>query len=386
MQNRWMTGLGLVFLALNPGCFLSRGTAPSTWRTDAIVIGELSSMTGAESAYGLSTHEGIALAVDQANQRGGIHGKKIEVITRDTQGKTEIAISQATRLITENRVQILLGEVASALSLAIAPVAQSYRVPLISPASTHPKLTSMGDYIFRSCFIEPFQGSVMAKFAIDHLNLKKAAILRDQESEYSHSLANYFLEDFKQMGGRVVLDIAYSPRDKSFKPYLNQIKASKPDIIFIPGYYRQVEQIAREAAELNLRATLLGGDGWEGSLFAPMAKTLPSGAYFSTHFSIDDQNPAVQAFVAQFKDRYGKAPNALSALGYDAARIALKAIEKAPSLSPSDIREALSETRNFEGVTGMISMNKDRNAVKPAVVLRVEPSGGVSYISSINPG
>jgi branched-chain amino acid transport system substrate-binding protein len=379
--------LSLYFLLafLLSGCFEHSSSKTLPIIENEIRLGEYGAMTGAESVFGTDTHKGIWMAVEEANRKGGIRKKHIKIISYDTEGKAEKAISAVTKLINHDHVHVILGEVASSLSLAAAPVAQSYQVPMISPASTHPKITQLGNYIFRSCFIEPFQGSVMAKFAINHLNLKKAAILRDQESEYSHALANFFSDDFKKMGGQILIDLNYSSRAGNYRAQLLKIKSTKADIIFIPGYYREVEKIIPLAKEIGIRAVLLGGDGWDGLHLNPQDQSPLLPAYFSHHFSADDKNAAVQGFVSRFEEQYGHRPNGLSALGYDAASIALDAIQRSSDLSPKNIREAVASTRNFQGVTGVISINSDRNAIKPAVVLKVEPSGTFSYVASINP-
>ncbi|NBX76200.1 MAG: ABC transporter substrate-binding protein [Proteobacteria bacterium] len=374
---------GLAFLV--SGCFERSNPKTLPLVENEIRLGEFGAMTGTESVFGTDTHKGIWMAVEEANRKGGIRKKNIKVITYDTEGKAEKAISAVTQLINQDRVHVILGEVASSLSLAAAPVAQSYQVPMISPASTHPKITQLGNYIFRSCFIEPFQGSVMAKFAINHLNLKKAAILRDQESEYSHALANFFSDDFKKMGGQILIDLNYSSRTENYRTQLQKIKTTKADIIFIPGYYREVEKIIPLAKEIGIRAVLLGGDGWDGLKLRPQDQSPLLPAYFSNHFSADDKNEVVQGFVSRFEEQYGHRPNGLAALGYDAASIVIDAIQRSSDLSHKNIREAVASTRNFQGVTGVISINSERNAIKPAVVLKVEPSGTFSYVASINP-
>jgi len=378
-------GAVLVWASLFFGCSPQTKTPREFPVQSEIVIGEYGSMTGPESTFGQSTHQGILLAIEKANKAGGINGKKVRLISYDTQGKEDAAIAAVTRLITQDKVHLIIGEVASSLSLAAAPVAQSYQVPMISPASTHPRVTALGNYIFRSCFIEPFQGSVMAKFAIHHLSLKKAAIFRDQESEYSRELAKFFIKDFKKLGGTILLDLAYNPNEKNHLSQLSQIKQAKPDLVFIPGYYQDVQHIAKEIKTMGMKAVLLGGDGWEGLKLDPKEPLTPWGGYFSNHFSVDDQSPLVQSFSEEFRTRFNKLPNSLSALGYDAAALSLNAIGRAKVLNHFEIRNAIEQTTNFEGVTGVISINSQRNAIKPAVVIKVEPSGKFSYVASINP-
>jgi len=378
--------LGLVFLSLSASCIKKSDTAGTPANENEIVFGEYGSMTGSESTFGTSTHKGIMMAVEEANKKGGVKGKQVRVISYDTQGKSDEAVTVVTRLITQDRVNVILGEVASSRSIAAAPVAQQYKVPMISPSSTNPKVTQLGDYIFRVCFIDPFQGSVMAKFAINNLNLKKAAIFRDVKSDYSVGLANFFAEDYKKMGGQIVMDVAYSGGDVDFKSQLTKIKETKPDVLFVPGYYTEAGIIAVQARELGIKATLLGGDGWDSNKLSEIGQSSILGAYFSNHYSAEDKSPVVQNFVTQYKAKYGEVPNSLAAQGYDAALIAMDAINRAPDLTSKSIRDAIASTKNFQGVTGIISINEDRNAVKPAVVLKVEAGAKHTYVTTINPG
>lgn len=352
---------------------------------DEIVFGEYGSMTGSESTFGVSTHKGILMAVEEANKAGGINGKKIRVISYDTQGKSEEAVTVVTKLVTQDKVSLLLGEVASSRSLAAAPVAQQYKIPMISPSSTNPKVTAVGDYIFRVCFIDPFQGSVMAKFAVNNLHFKKAAIFRDIKSDYSVGLANFFAEEYKKLGGEIVADVAYSSGDVDFKSQLTSIKGKKPDVLFVPGYYTEVGIIARQTRELGLKSTLLGGDGWDSEKLTEIGGQAIMGGYFSNHYSADDKNAVVQAFVANYKAKYGETPNGLAAMGYDAAIVAIDAAKRSGNLTPSAIRDAIAKTSNFQGVTGVITINNERNAVKPAVVLKVAGNNEFSYVTTVNP-
>lgn len=381
-----MYRLPFILLLLNlAACRPSLSPFRSSPPDSEIRLGEFSSMTGSESTFGLSVHKGILMAIEEANASGGIKGKKIKLILYDTQSRPEEAVKVVTRLIEEDRVHLILGEVASDLSLAAAPICQKHQVPMLTPASTHPQVTQAGDYIFRSCFIEPFQGSVMAKFALNHLNLKKAAILRDEKSEYSTTLASFFSKDFEQMGGEVLIDLSYQNGQTDFTEVLKKIKEKKPDILFVPGYYQEVSSISIQARNLGIKAVFLGGDGWDSRKLIELGKKSIQGSYFSNHFSSEDQSAVVQRFVEQFRNKFGEVPNALSALGYDAARLAIQALQSSKDLKHKNLRNALSEIRNFQGITGLISINSDRNAVKPAVVLKVGPSGKTTYEATISP-
>jgi len=351
---------------------------------DVIKIGEVGSMTGSEATFGTSTHQGILLAVEQANAAGGVNGKKLEVISLDDQGKPEEAATAVTKLITQDHVSAILGEVASSRSLAMAPIAQQYKIPMVTPSSTNPKVTEQGDYIFRVCFIDPFQGHVMAKFALETLKVKKVAILRDVKNDYSVGLADFFTETFKKGGGAVVMDQSYSAGDIDFKSQLTAIRAQSPEAIFVPGYYTEVGLIARQARELGIKAPLMGGDGWDSPKLKEIGGDAINGSFFSNHYSAEDKNPHVQQFITQFKTKFGVIPDGLAAMGYDAAMVLVDAMKRSPKLESTDVRTALATTKGYQGVTGVITINEKRDAVKSAVVLEVA-GGEFKYQTTIAP-
>lgn len=388
-RNRSFLVFGIVFLSLVGfvNC-TKKGDTGASAQADlqALVLGEFGTMTGPESTFGISTHRGIMMAVEEANASGGIQGKPIKVISLDDQGRSDEAVTAVTKLVTQENVQLILGEVASSRSIAAAPVAQKYKVPMISPSSTNPRVTQVGDFIFRVCFIDPFQGKVMAKFAAQNLKMKTAAILRDIKSDYSVGLADFFAEDFQKMGGKIISDLSYSSGDADFKAQLTAIKLKKPDVLFIPGYYTEVGLIARQARELNYNGVLMGGDGWDSAKLTEIGGKAVVGGYFSSHYSPKSDKPVVQNFVAKYKEKYnGEVPNGLAAMGYDAARVAIAAALKSSTLAPTDLRDAVAQTKDFEGVTGVISLNDERNAVKPAVVLKVMASNDYEYVTTVNP-
>ena len=361
------------------------GVASSAETPAEILIGEFGSMTGSESTFGVSTHKGIMMAVEDANKVGGIRGRKLRVISYDDQGKSDEAVTTVTKLATQDKVSLLLGEVASSRSIAAGAVAQKYKIPMISPSSTNPKVTQIGDYIFRVCFIDPFQGAVMAKFAINHLKLKKAAVFTDLRSDYSVGLAKFFIEEFKKLGGSVSVEASYSSGDMDFNSQITKIKSVAPDLVFVPGYYTEVGLIARQARQQGFKGVFLGGDGWDSEKLTEIAGESILGGYFSNHYSHEDQNPVVQNFVAQYKAKYGEIPNGLAAMGYDAALVAIDAMKRATDLTPKAIRDAIAATTNFQGVTGIITINPERDAVKPAVVLKVAGNQQYKYVTTINP-
>ncbi len=367
----------------------SGGAAPSAAPTgDRILLGHVGSMTGSEATFGDSTDKAIKLALTDANAKGGVKGKQLDLKTYDDQGKPEEAAVAATRLIVQDRVSVLLGEVASTRSLAMAPIADANHVPMISPSSTNPKVTKDGDkvrpFVFRVCFIDPFQGTVMAKFARDTLKLSKVAILRDVGNDYSMGLADYFLSKFKELGGTIVDDQSYKAGDQDFKAQLTAIKGKGPEGIYVPGYYTDVALIARQARELGMKQPLMGGDGWDSARLYEIGGKALDGCYFSNHYSPEDPSPRIQDFVKRYQAAYGQVPDSLAAQGYDAARIAVDAMSRAKDLTGDAIRDALAATKGFDGVTGVITIDADHNAVKPAVVLGIEKNAA-KYATTINP-
>lgn len=360
--------------------------APSASATgDVIKIGEVGSMTGEEASFGTSTHQGVELALKQINAAGGVKGKQMTEIALDDQGHPDEAATAVTKLITQNGVSAIIGEVASSRSLAMAPIAQRYKIPMITPTSTNPDVTKKGDYIFRACFLDSFQAKVMARFALDNLKFKKFAILRDVKNDYSVGLSNFFAENVKQAGGTITIDQSYSAGDKDFKAQLTAIRATNPEAIYVPGYYGDIVLIARQARELGIKAPMMGGDGWDSPKLKEIGGDALNGYYLSNHYSTGDKNPKTQDFVAKYKATYGNLPDSMAALAYDATYMLADAMKDAKSLSPSDIRDALAKTKDFDGVAGKITMDANRNPVKSAVVLKVVNGGDFEYVTTVQP-
>lgn len=373
-------GGALIVLTLG---FLACNKKPAG--SEEILIGEYGAMTGSTATFGQSTHKGITMAIEELNATGGVLGKQIKILSEDDQGKPEEAQTVVTKLINKDRVSAILGEVASSNSLAAAPLCQQSRIPMVTPASTNPKVTQVGDYIFRICFIDPFQGKVMAKFAGNSLKVKKVAILRDIKSDYSMGLANFFKESFVANGGEIVADESYSAGDKDFNAQLTSIKSKNPEAVFVPGYYTEVGLIARQARKLGITGPLMGGDGWDSEKLWEIGGDALNGCFFSNHYSVDDPSPAIQNFVASFKKKYnGESPDAMSALGYDVAKVLVDAMRRANSDNPDSVRLALSKTSGYAGVTGAITLNESRDAVKPAVVLEVK-DGKFAFKETVAP-
>lgn len=356
--------------------------------SDTILFGEVGSLTGAQATFGISTKNGVQMALDEVNAAGGItlegKQKKLAVRVYDDQGKSEEAANAVTRLINQDKVVVILGEVASSNSLAMAPKAQEAKVPMITPSSTNPKVTEVGDYIFRVCFIDPFQGTVMAKFATETLKAKNVAVLKDNKSDYSLGLTQFFSETFKASGGAIVAEEAYSQGDTDFRGQLTAIKGKNPDAIYVPGYYTDVGVIARQARELGLKVPLLGGDGWESEKLFELAGSALEGSYFSNHYSSEDPTPRVQNFIKAYQAKYGAKPDSLGVLGYDSAMVAIEAIKRAGSTDGAKVRDAIAATKEHPGVAGTVSLDAKRNAVKPAVILQVKGDAAV-YVATVAP-
>ena len=352
---------------------------------NTIKVGEFASLTGKEAAFGQSSHKGTLLAIEELNAAGGVLGQQFELITEDNQSKQGESATIVKKLISRDKIVALLGEVASGRSLEAGPIAQNYKIPMISPSSTNPRVTEMGNYIFRVCFIDPFQGTAMAKFGLNTLKLHKVALLTSVSSPYSVGLAKYFKETFAANGGTVVIEQKYSEGDKDFKAQLTAIKAAGVDGIFVPGYYTEAALIAKQARELELTGPLFGGDGWEAPQLIEIGGKAMEGTYYSTHYSPENSSPAVQNFVKKFRARYaGETPDAMAALGYDSAMVLADAIKRAGTTEHAKLRSAIAATKNYEGVTGRTTIDANRNATKSAVVITVK-DGQFKFVESITP-
>lgn len=369
MRIEW-TLLGLMVSVITSGC--KRNEAPPI--SNEIVIGEYGSMTGSEATFGQSTHNGLLMAQEEINAQGGIGGKKVRIVSYDDQGKTSEVGTAVTRLITSDHVLAVIGEVASSLSIAGGQIAQQHQVPMISPSSTNPKVTETGDYVFRVCFIDPFQGYAMARFATDSkehhgLGLKKLALLIDQRQAYSQGLAQFFKDSLPKMGGQIVATESYQGGDQDFSAQLERFKKAAPEAIYIPGYYTDVANIAKQIRAIGITVPLLGGDGWES--VTEIGGDAIQGAYYTNHYASDEKRPEVERFTSTYLARYHKTPDSMAALGYDSLMLLKDAILRSPTVTSQAIRTALADTKEFHGVTGKITIDANRNATKPAVVLQI---------------
>lgn len=362
----------IVLMALAFSCTRQPETEVIVDRS-TIQIGYFGDLSGPTFNFGKSAYNGVLMAADEINNAGGINGRKIDLFFEDDRGSPEEAARLTAKLIDEDKVIAIIAGGTSGNSLAAAPKAQSSHIPLISPSSTDPAVTKTGDYIFRACFVDTFQGEVMANFAANTLKAQKAAILFDFNSPYGRGLTEYFELSFAKLGRSIVSKQSYTQGDADFKGQLSSIRAAEPDVIYIPGYYGDVAIIAKQARMIGLTQPLLGGDGWDAPELWQLGGDALNGSYISTHYSVDDPSPGIQEFVEGYKHRYGNlAPDAHAALAYDATRLLVDAITRAGTTDSGKLREALAQTKNFAGVTGVINVDADRNAVKPAVVLKLE--------------
>jgi branched-chain amino acid transport system substrate-binding protein len=377
----WLIPVWLLAAFVTPACAPKKNAEDRS----TIQIGFFGDLTGPTFNFGLSAKNGVLMAADEINQAGGINGHMIDIVIEDDKGSPEEAAQVTGKLIDRYKVIAIIGAGASGNSLAAAPRAQSAHVPLIAPSSTNPAVTQAGDYIFRACFIDAFQGEVMAKFAANSLKAKQAAIMLDFNSPYSRGLTEFFEFSFAKLGGEMVAQQSYRQGDADYRGQLSLIKAANPDVIYIPGYYGDVAIIARQARQLGLTMPLLGADGWDAPELWELGGDALNDSYISNHYSADGPAEAIQSFVHGYRQRYGNlTPDAHAALAYDALRFLAEAIQRAGTTEGPKLRDALAQTKNFAGVTGIISMDRYRNAVKPAVILKLEDARYI-YQETIQP-
>ena len=369
--------------ALFTGCSSSKGNDKE------IKVGANFEVTGGVANYGNQALKGIKLAIKQANENGGVLGKQINLIVADNKSEASEAANAATKLISQDGVKVLLGPATTSNMLAASQIATDNKIPAITPTGTNPKITvengQVKPYIFRSCFIDPLQGEVMADFATKTLNVKTAAIYVDSSSDYSKGLAEVFAKKFAEAGGTIVAQESFLQKDQDFKSTLTKLKASNPEVIFIPAYYEEVGKIVKQARELGINAKLLGADGWDDSKLVDIAGAQPlNDTYFCSHYSEQDNDANVKDFIAAYKAEYGEEPNVFAALGYDAGKMLVDAIKRAGSDEPEKIRQALAETKDLQVGTGIITMDANHDPIKSAVVLEMK-DGQKIFKQKINP-
>ncbi|MGA8660181.1 MAG: ABC transporter substrate-binding protein [Chthoniobacterales bacterium] len=351
---------------------------------DQIKIGEVNPISGAIGQYGTTCHKGIQLAVDEANAVGGVLGKKINLLTEDNQSQPGQSSTIVRKFVTQDKVVAIVGDLTSSGTMEGAPIAQAAKVPMVTPLATNPRVTEIGDYIFRVCFIDEFQGRVMARFALQNLKTMKAAILTDVKQDYSVGLSGFFKATYTAGGGTLVREQSYSSGDTDFRAQLSSIKAARPEVVFLPGYYPEVSVILKEARQLGLNVPFIGCEAWDSPTLLQVAGSAANGCFYSNQFSADDPSSVVQDFVKLYQAKYGERPDNFAALGYDAARVVLDAIKRAESIEPGAVRDALAQTKDFPGVSGSITIDSKRNASKPVVILALK-EGQVQYFEKVNP-
>jgi branched-chain amino acid transport system substrate-binding protein len=349
-----------------------------------IKIGHFGSLTGKEAAFGTASRKGIILAIEEINAAGGLLGRPVEYVGEDIQSKSGESATAVKKLLSRDKVVAILGGNPSSNSLEAAPLCQNAKIPMMAISSTNPKVTQVGSYIFRICFIDPFQGAVLAKFARDHLHARRIALLTPV-TPYGIGLSNALRQRFTELGGEVVIEQKYAEGDKDFKAQLTTIRTLQPDVIAATGYYTEAALICKQARELGLTVPVIGGDGWEAPQLAELGGKAVEGTYYSTHYSASNDAPEVQAFVRKFRARWdNEVPEAVAALGYDAMMLYADAIRRAGTTDGPSLRAAIAATKDFPGVTGRTTIDEQRNSSKPAVILTIR-NGKTEFVAAVAP-
>ena len=360
------------------GCSKSAG--------NSIKIGSIGPLAGPVAVYGVECKNGIDLAVAEINAAGGVNGQLLEIIAEDDEGNPEKSVSAYKKLVTKDGVKFIIGSLTSGCTQAITQSAQAQKVVQIAPAATAPAITDAGNYIFRACFIDPFQGTVGGNFSAENLNAKTAAILYDIGNDYSVGLKENFVKEFERLGGKVLATESYNTGDKDFNAQITKIKNVTPDVIYLPDYYGTVALIAKQLRAQGISTPIVGADGWDG-LTENAGEEVLNG-FYSNHYAIDSDSEAVKKFVAAFKEKYNKVPNSFAALGYDSVYMLKDALVKAGKTDSAAVRDAL-EATNGDYVTGHLTFDEKRNPIKSAVMLQmVLGSDGklsTKYNSTVNP-
>ncbi|WP_438481396.1 ABC transporter substrate-binding protein [Oleiharenicola lentus] len=352
---------------------------------DPIKIGQYGAFSGKEAAFGVSARKGVMLAFDEANAKGGVLGRKLELISEDNQSKASESATIAKKFVSRDKVVAVLGGNPSSNSLEAAPVLQNAKIPMIAISSTNPRVTEVGNYIFRVCFIDPFQGAVLAKFAKDTLKAKRVAIITSVSNAYSVGISKVFREKFTAAGGEIAIEQRHSEGDKDFRAQLTAIKAAGVDAIFHSSNYTEGALICIQARQLGFTGPLFGGDAWEAPQLIEIGGKAVEGTYYSTHGSPESTAPEVQGFVKKFQARWnGETPDSIAALGYDAAMLLFDSLKRAGTTDSAALRAAIGQTTDFPGVTGKITIDEHRNATKSAVILTVK-NGRFEYVETIDP-
>ena len=379
----------LVTAGVMAGCNSEKASNGDGGGSKEIKIGANLELSGGVASYGQSIKEGIELALTEINKEG-IDGKKLKLVSVDNKSDAAEATNGAIKLINQDKVAAIIGSATSTNTLAQVQIANENKVPLITPTGTNPTVTvkdgKLNNFVFRTCFIDPFQGTVAANFASKELNVKNAAVLIDSSSDYAKGLAASFKDSFTKNGGKVVSEEAYVAKDTDFRATLTRLKSANPDLIFLPGYYEEVGLIVKQARELGLTVPFIGGDGWDSPKLIELGgKAALNNTFITNHYSSGDSDQKVQDFVAAFKAKYdGKSPDAFNALGYDSAYFVADAIKRAGSTNPEKIQKALAETDGLSLVSGTLKLDKNHDPIKSAVILEYK-DGEQTFKTKVNP-
>ncbi|HHT42255.1 MAG TPA: ABC transporter substrate-binding protein [Firmicutes bacterium] len=357
---------------------------PSLAQGDTIKIGLISSLTGSVSTYGQSVRNAVTMAIDDINAAGGINGRQINLVILDDKGDGTEAAQAARRLIDRENVALILGPVITPAVMAVAPIAQSAGIPMLTPTGTGDQITTVGDFIFRGAYKDSFQGRIMAQFAIENLGLKEAAIIYDVANDYSVGLREAFKSTFEELGGKIIAEESYSTGDTDFSAQLTSLAMRNPQALFIPDYYSTAGPILMQARLMGMDSVMLGVDGWDSPDLSALAGGFEEGGYIVNHYSADVDSQVTQDFIAQYTAKFGQAPDALAALGYDGVLIVAKALEAAGSTDPEALKQALGTVGNIEAATGTINMDPEGTPIKSAVILKIT-GGKWELVDRIDP-
>lgn len=377
--------LGTVLAGLAAGC------GGGEKKADTIKVGANLEMTGGSASYGISSKNAIELAFKEINEKGGINGKQLELVVADNKSEAAEATNAMQKLVSQDNVVAVIGPNLSSSVIAASAINNSAKVLDIAPMATNPYVTvdqasgKTKDFNYRTCFIDPFQGTVMAKFATAELGVGNAAVLIDNSSDYAKGLAQFFKENFVKEGGAVTAEESYLQKDTDFKATLTKIKATNPDFLYVPGYYQEVGLIVKQARELGMNMPIAGGDGWDSAKMPEIAGAAAlNNTYFSSLYSPEDSSDINKNFVAAYEKAYGQKPDVFAALSYDSALLVAEAIKNAGSTEPAKISEAMAKINGFSGVSGSVTFDDKHNPVKSAVILEYK-NGAQSLKTKINP-
>lgn len=371
-----MAVLLLIILLISSGC---KKAEPKE-----IKIGVIVPLTGPLAVYGEGVRDGALLAFEKINQAGGVDGKKIKAVVEDNKADGAETANAFNKVITKDKVVAIVGPVISATANVAGPIAVREKIPMVTPTATAVEVTEVGEYVSRVCFLDDYQGSVMARFAYETYGAQTAAVIYDMANDYSIGLKNVFSETFQKLGGEVVEIVSYTGGDSDFKAQLTKIRVSSPDVIYIPAYYADDIQFLRQARELGITATFMGADGWDAQELIEGAGETAEGCYFTTHYTPSDPSDLVQGFLADFQAKYNRFPIVLAALGYDAAALLADAIDRADSLSSQKIKDAINSATDFAGVTGAITLDENRNPKKEITIATVK-DGEIRLVTKLRP-